>query len=1510
MGTPKDIDGFLPLVTTNDTKRRLSVGQDLLNYLMDPSSSIQSNDIGQIIDGLLPWINSSNFKVSQLGLDIMCQFVNKMGSDFRAYIPTVISPIMDRLGDSKDMVRERCQLFLLKCMEKEAITPTHLFDRLNPCFTHKNTNVRDEVLNCLTSTLDEYGTSSFPVSKYVQSVIKLLNDPSPSVRDNALNTLATMYRHIGDRLKLDLQRKYTVPPAKLPAVIQKFDELRASGDLLPTAVILEPGLQFDEPTTSAATDEPDKQILPVSATSALTTSGTKFKRAASVSPSVPLGSSVPRRSLTQPRQASAAGASSTAPTPLQSGHKFGRSGSIKRPSNISAGAVDEEFFIRSFEESTDLQLFSAREVEDHMNKIKDALGDSSEDWSKRCDAIKKVRYLILAGANNFDEFYSLLRLLEVPFQNTLRDLRSQVVREACITIAFLSKHLQSRFDHFAETILQPLMNLIMNSAKVVASAGLVTLRFILAHTHSSRFVPIILLNLSSKSKDIRRATCEFLDLILHSWSTHMIEKHVAIVQDAIKKGIADADSEARSLARKAFWGFKNHFPEQSESLLKSLDPSYKRALLNESGSLSSSNSSCSLNIQPLVRSTPRTHRQPSEGGSTSTSRRGQTPTTSLRSNSAIDLQAAQRAKARAQYAALARQKVGSGASLPRARKLVPDGGPGSLGSGPERVGRTRVRVSGVSQSQPSSRSGSPSSRLNYTTYSGQYSSIDGPSSLALGHSRRCSTSTPRSTGASRETSPNRYTTIHTFGNKIRARSIIDRPPIQPTQSRPVMAQKILQQSLEAESALAEALNLEPSDNLEGSVTRISSRKSSCRPFEDHSDDSETSSVCSERSFDSFRRPSDDINEIIANCESTHWSDRKEGLVGLQSYLQAGNLLQPSDLKRVTDNFTKMFMDSHTKVFSLFLDTLNDLIIAHRTDLNFWLYILLTRLLNKLGGDLLGSIQNKIHKSLDVVRTSFPSDVQMSTVLRFLCDATQTPNARVKTAACNYITKLAAVTDPGLAFLPPSPGQVKDTATAALTKMIGWTMGDSIKQGSELRRAAQEAIIALFNLNTPQVTLRFSHLPKEYQEAAANLIQGRVRRSSGSSGGVIGGGGSGCSPPMSPASPTPTTVPSLPTTHPSTPPSKYPTHIDAENLNPEEVYRSLRRTTAEIQNYSYESGGKKIDREETSQDSGISQMSSGGGDACVRSLSQHMEDLSISRNQSNRSSSAGRVLTVRDCNGVDTTDNINQSEGFTIGGQNTTGNTDESEAMRKVVESLKSPVEGDDSNSQNCLLTDHEKKVLLTQLIRLIRESSCVAILDNFKSILRVLLTQLGSNEPAVRSLVLASLTEMMKKRALADSFNNYVELLVLKVLQAFKDGTKEVQRSAEICAATIASLLAPELVIRVLVPLITTGDYPVNLGAIKTLTKLVETRGRDPVQNYLPDLMPGLIQAYDNEESSVRKSAVFCMVALHTSVGEDQLRPHLSSLNGSKLKLLHLYIRRAQQGSSVPTSPKNQPSAS
>ena len=61
-----------------------------------------------------------------------------------------------------------------------------------------------------------------------------------------------------------------------------------------------------------------------------------------------------------------------------------------------------------------------------------------------------------------------------------------------------------------------------------------------------------------------------------------------------------------------------------------------------------------------------------------------------------------------------------------------------------------------------------------------------------------------------------------------------------------------------------------------------------------------------------------VAEILTLCSSGHWVDRKEGLVGLQGLLRSQRQLSASELRKVTDSFTKMFTDPHTKVrFTVF-----------------------------------------------------------------------------------------------------------------------------------------------------------------------------------------------------------------------------------------------------------------------------------------------------------------------------------------------------------------------------------------------------------------------------------------------------------------------------------------------------------------------------------------------------------------------------------------------------------------
>lgn len=82
--------------------------------------------------------------------------------------------------------------------------------------------------------------------------------------------------------------------------------------------------------------------------------------------------------------------------------------------------------------------------------------------------MKKLRAIVKAGGTNYENFYEHLKSMQRAFEVACTDLRSQVVREACITLAFLSQELKNKFASFGEAVLLTLMNLIQNSAKVSA----------------------------------------------------------------------------------------------------------------------------------------------------------------------------------------------------------------------------------------------------------------------------------------------------------------------------------------------------------------------------------------------------------------------------------------------------------------------------------------------------------------------------------------------------------------------------------------------------------------------------------------------------------------------------------------------------------------------------------------------------------------------------------------------------------------------------------------------------------------------------------------------------------------------------------------------------------------------------------------------------------------------------------------------------------------------------------
>ena len=70
------------------------------------------------------------------------------------------------------------------------------------------------MINDPTVSFFSYGAHSLTVSRFLSSIVPLMSDPTAPVRDAAQGTLVEVYRHVGERVRMDLTKKYQVPQAK------------------------------------------------------------------------------------------------------------------------------------------------------------------------------------------------------------------------------------------------------------------------------------------------------------------------------------------------------------------------------------------------------------------------------------------------------------------------------------------------------------------------------------------------------------------------------------------------------------------------------------------------------------------------------------------------------------------------------------------------------------------------------------------------------------------------------------------------------------------------------------------------------------------------------------------------------------------------------------------------------------------------------------------------------------------------------------------------------------------------------------------------------------------------------------------------------------------------------------------------------------------------------------------------------------------------------------------------
>lgn len=712
------------------------------------------------------------------------------------------------------------------------------------------------------------------------------------------------------------------------------------------------------------------------------------------------------------------------------------------------------------------------------------------------------------------------------------------------------------------------------------------------------------------------------------------------------------------------------------------------------------------------------------------------------------------------------------------------------------------------------------------------------------------------------------------------------------------------------------------------------------------DDSDVASISSERSYGSrgsrnhpkHLEPGNEVAEIVRLTSSNEWSDRRDGVICLQGFLLNSGVLSQIELGRIKDCLTRLFFDPHNKVYSLFLDALCDFIVVNKVDLHDWLFVLLSRLLTKLGTDLLSSLQSKVVRVLDVIRDSFPYDLQFSILTRFITDQTQTPNLKVKIAILQYLQGLIGLMD-------PSDFTNSGETRLAVSRIITWT---TEPKSADVRKESAAVIVVLFELNTPEFSMMLTVLPKSFQDGATKLLHNHLKSSTQSNEPFAAGRGS----PSSAGS----NFDDVENERPrlrlgyrtlSSSSMKGVSPGKDENLSSPEHHTKIPTPTKTAQSprggqtrfgLSPRTNGNSVKRDNSFEAEAISSSESLDGrfaspppphrgegsshppeDAPSVSSGYHSDDVTSGNVENTAQTSATGPPSSSGPAGqkYDPRQYQDQQNDFhpvpEVNGFITAGRKKNGEVEDELDRSLEGMEHSDDQFDKDVSLEhadalspimvplgapsgmqSEDKKEALGELLRMAREDTPVLWEENHNTLLSLLMKNMGDDEPAVRLLSLRVLRDLVRTKPQA--FKKQIDKMVETVLNAHKDAQKEVARVAEEAAGTIAKSLPPEVCLRALSPVLREAEFPVNLAALKMTIKVVEDIDGETIEENLGEIVPGLVRCYDHVESSVRKASVFCLVAIHGVVGEETLMPHLAELSGTKMKLLNLYIKRAQAG--------------
>ena len=153
------------------------------------------------------------------------------------------------------------------------------------------------------------------------------------------------------------------------------------------------------------------------------------------------------------------------------------------------------------------------------------------------------------------------------------DLRSAIMKEACVTVNVLAETLGDHFETYLSRYVNGavLLTLLNSGNKLIAETANQCVVNLLFTVHSARVIPKLLEEMKSKNPLVRTRLVHYLSVILTQYRPALLEKYMHVLEEFITTSIKDASAEARARSRKCFHAFKEIMPHRAAHLFNLFD---------------------------------------------------------------------------------------------------------------------------------------------------------------------------------------------------------------------------------------------------------------------------------------------------------------------------------------------------------------------------------------------------------------------------------------------------------------------------------------------------------------------------------------------------------------------------------------------------------------------------------------------------------------------------------------------------------------------------------------------------------------------------------------------------------------------------------------------------------------------------------------------------------------------------------------------------------------------------